>query len=489
MNMVTDRGGMSSPDAVTVGAPSLMARLANPAAQAARVPGPASPARQADLLAALVDAVLLVAGAATARLVAPEAAMAIETVTSLWLGVIVALLAFWLARVMPQAPDVFGSPTGPGTLQVAAGGGLAISVVGVAWCLILRAAGGVPQDMPLLLLAWVAGALAPAALIRWQLARRYGLQRVLLFGPPEQTAHVARTISADHAGRWQVAGCLDDWATDALDQLSSLVERGNADLVLLFSSTGRPTEHAAAICEQLADQAIRICLVSPMEAATAGLCNLRGFRPLELHDTPQAGFPGAAKRAFDVAGTVLALLVFGIPMLVIALAIRLETTGPALFQQWRFGLGSRPIQVLKFRTMHATQSDPTGAQRTLRRDPRVTRVGRILRRTSLDELPQLLNVLRGEMSLVGPRPHPLHMRVGDAYYFEVVEGYLARHLVKPGLTGWAQVNGSRGEVDTREKAERRVALDRWYIRRWSLLLDVRILLRTVFGGFASPEAD
>lgn len=139
--------------------------------------------------------------------------------------------------------------------------------------------------------------------------------------------------------------------------------------------------------------------------------------------------------------------------------------------------------------MCTERGDTTGAARTLARDPRVTRVGRILRRLSFDELPQLLAVLRGEMSLVGPRPHATHMMVEGAYYFDAVDFYRARHRMLPGITAWAQVNGSRGEVDTVEKARRRVELDLWYVANWSPALDLWIILRTVFGAFVTLKAD
>ena len=134
--------------------------------------------------------------------------------------------------------------------------------------------------------------------------------------------------------------------------------------------------------------------------------------------------------------------------------------------------------IYKFRTMRTDMGDPTGAVRTLARDSRVTSVGRVLRRLSLDELPQFINVARGEMSLVGPRPHPTHMKVEGNYYFEAVVAYRARHRVLPGITGWAQINGSRGEIDTLEKARRRIELDLWYIANWSPVLDLWIILRT-----------
>ena len=195
------------------------------------------------------------------------------------------------------------------------------------------------------------------------------------------------------------------------------------------------------------------------------------------------------KRGLDIAIAALLLPALAPLLLVVAIAVRLTSPGPILFRQWRFGLGGRPIEVLKFRTMYHAQRDISGEVRTRPHDPRVTVVGRMLRRTSIDELPQLLNVLRGDMSLVGPRPHAIHMRIGPHFYFDAVDGYHLRHRVRPGLTGWAQVNGSRGEVDTIEKAEERLQKDLWYVWNWSLGLDMQILVKTLFGGFISIQAD
>jgi polysaccharide biosynthesis protein PslA len=156
------------------------------------------------------------------------------------------------------------------------------------------------------------------------------------------------------------------------------------------------------------------------------------------------------------------------------------------FVQKRFGFNNEVIRVLKFRTMFVDRGDPSGAQRTVHNDPRITRLGRLLRLLSFDELPQLINVLRGDMSLVGPRPHAIAMMAGDRLYWEAVEQYLHRHRVKPGITGWAQVNGLRGEVDTLEKARARVAHDLYYIEHWSCWLDLKILLKTV-GILASRQ--
>jgi lipopolysaccharide/colanic/teichoic acid biosynthesis glycosyltransferase len=162
----------------------------------------------------------------------------------------------------------------------------------------------------------------------------------------------------------------------------------------------------------------------------------------------------------------------------IAVMIRLDSRGPIFFIQDRLGFNNNVIRVMKFRTMYVGREDPSGVERTVRNDPRITRVGRILRQFSLDELPQLINVVRGEMSLVGPRPHAVAMKAGDQLYHEAVSDYMYRHRVKPGLTGWAQVNGLRGEIDTLDKARARVEYDLYYIDHWSLWLDLKTLILT-----------
>lgn len=253
------------------------------------------------------------------------------------------------------------------------------------------------------------------------------------------------------------------------------------DVVLLIAE---PLESARIqdICERLADFPGRVCLalrapsVGPIPR---GLARVGGHVVVNLVADPQTGLPGAVKRLIDIIGAGL-LLVLLAPLLIgVSVILRLESRGPVLFRQRRFGIGSRFFELLKFRTMYADKADATGAVATLARDPRVTPFGRFLRRTSIDELPQLLNVLRGDMSLVGPRPHPIFMQVEGSYYFDAVRSYRARHRVKPGITGWAQVNGSRGLVDTLPKAQRRVEFDLWYIEHWSLLLDLKIMFKTL----------
>jgi putative colanic acid biosynthesis UDP-glucose lipid carrier transferase len=183
----------------------------------------------------------------------------------------------------------------------------------------------------------------------------------------------------------------------------------------------------------------------------------------------------AAKRGFDLTLALVGLFLLAPLLLVIALAIRAETRGPALFRQSRGGIGGRPFRILKFRTMTVVE-DGAEVRQAQRDDKRVTRLGAILRRTSLDELPQLLNVLTGDMSFVGPRPHAL---AHDQQYARQLAGYTGRHRVKPGITGWAQVQGARGETPHLSDMRRRVELDLWYVEHWSMLLDLKILFRTV----------
>jgi putative colanic acid biosynthesis UDP-glucose lipid carrier transferase len=211
---------------------------------------------------------------------------------------------------------------------------------------------------------------------------------------------------------------------------------------------------------------------TPERPSTPGWSSHRqGRRPIT-----EGRWSPTAKRAEDlVLGT--ALLVLTLPLMVaIAVAIRFDTPGPALFRQTRRGLNNRPFAILKFRTMVFVPGPELVVPQARRFDPRVTRVGRVLRRTSLDELPQLFNVLKGEMSLVGPRPHAL---AHDARYAALIDGYAERHRVPPGITGWAQVNGHRGETDTLEKMQRRVDHDLVYLAHRSLVFDLRILLLTV----------
>jgi Undecaprenyl-phosphate glucose phosphotransferase len=199
---------------------------------------------------------------------------------------------------------------------------------------------------------------------------------------------------------------------------------------------------------------------------------------LDIFDKPINDWDSVAKRAFDIVFSLLGILAFSPVMIAAAIAIKLDSKGPVLFRQKRHGFNNEVIEVYKFRSMYADQADPTARRSVTRGDPRVTRVGRFIRKTSIDELPQFFNALFGSLSLVGPRPHAIAAQSHNLFYSEVVDGYFARHKVKPGVTGWAQINGWRGEMDTDEKIRKRTEFDLHYIENWSLWFDLKILFLT-----------
>ena len=209
---------------------------------------------------------------------------------------------------------------------------------------------------------------------------------------------------------------------------------------------------------------------------------------LSVFDRPLKGWSLFQKEALDRLLALIAIVLLAPVMAGVALAVKLESPGPLIFRQRRYGFNNELIEVYKFRSMYTDRCDAAAAKLVTRDDPRVTRVGRIIRKTSLDELPQLFNVLRGQLSLVGPRPHAAQAKAAEALYEKVVDGYFARHRVKPGITGWAQINGWRGETDTRDKLEQRVKHDLEYIDRWSLGFDLYIIARTPFALLKSENA-
>jgi len=207
-----------------------------------------------------------------------------------------------------------------------------------------------------------------------------------------------------------------------------------------------------------------------------------------VFDRPIADWDVVVKWLFDKIVGTLALTALAPVMLATAIAIKLDSSGPVFFRQKRYGFNNETVEVLKFRSLRNDMADHTAAKQVTRDDPRVTRVGRFIRKTSIDELPQLINVVfKGDLSLVGPRPHAIHAHTANRAYEQVVDGYFARHKVKPGITGWAQIHGWRGETDTEEKIQRRVEHDLYYIENWSVLLDLYILLKTPFSLLTKNE--
>lgn len=236
-------------------------------------------------------------------------------------------------------------------------------------------------------------------------------------------------------------------------------------------------------------QLLKKLWVLPVDIRLSAHSNQLQFRPraysyigavamLDIFDKPITDWDSVAKRIFDIAFSLLGIVVFSPIMLITAIAIKLNSKGPVLFKQKRHGFNNEIIEVYKFRSMYTDQSDPTAKKSVTKNDPRVTRVGRFIRKTSIDELPQFFNALFGSLSLVGPRPHAIAAQSHNLLYTEVVDGYFARHKVKPGVTGWAQINGWRGEMDTDEKIRMRTELDLYYIENWSLWFDLKILALT-----------
>ena len=231
--------------------------------------------------------------------------------------------------------------------------------------------------------------------------------------------------------------------------------------------------------------------VLPVDIRLSAHTNKLRFRPrsysyvgavpfLDVFDKPIADWDSVMKRGFDILFSSLALVFLSPIMLAAAIAIKLESKGPVIFRQKRFGFNNEVIEVLKFRSMYTEMTDHDAKKVVTKNDPRVTKVGRFIRKTSIDELPQLVNVLKGELSLVGPRPHAVNAHTENQLWDEVVDGYFGRHKVKPGVTGWAQINGWRGEVDNEEKIRCRVEHDLYYIENWSVLFDLCILMITPF---------
>ncbi|ROR07719.1 putative colanic acid biosynthesis UDP-glucose lipid carrier transferase [Erwinia sp. JUb26] len=211
---------------------------------------------------------------------------------------------------------------------------------------------------------------------------------------------------------------------------------------------------------------------------------INGVPVVPLFDTPLNGINMVFKRLEDIIVSSIILLFISVPLLVIACAVKLSSPGPVIFRQIRYGMDGKPIMVWKFRTMSVMENGAKVTQ-AKQNDPRVTKLGKFLRNTSLDELPQFFNVLFGQMSVVGPRPHAV---AHNEQYRSLIEGYMLRHKVKPGITGLAQINGFRGETDTLDKMQKRVDFDLIYIRGWSIWLDLKIIFLTFFKGFVNKAA-
>lgn len=322
-------------------------------------------------------------------------------------------------------------------------------------------------------------------------------RRVVILGATDVAERmIAHLDLPEHRANYSILGLFDDRDTDRRPAvLSGLAVSGNLTDFKRFLPNNRvdmvvialPWRAAMRIHSlRMQLQMISLDILIPLdeENSRLRLANVRhigGIPALLVMRQPLRGMQIIVKRIEDVVVAGLGLLAASPFMLAAAIAIRLDSPGPIIFRQTRVGFNNRPFTMLKFRTMMVDDSDD-GAVGTGRDNPRITRVGRFLRRTSIDELPQLLNVLAGDMSVVGPRAHVPNMRVGNLRYAEAVREYAARSRVKPGITGWAQINGMRGGIHTIEKARVGVDMDIHYIENWSLWLDAKIIISTVTTG-------
>lgn len=317
-------------------------------------------------------------------------------------------------------------------------------------------------------------------------------KRVAIVGVTEIGEMLARRIRSTPWLGMELVGFFDDRTPDRLpdlpgrDQLLGSIDdaiararTGDVD-VIYMALPMRAEARVQQLLRQLADSTASVYMVPDFfvfDLLHGRWSSLGDLPVISIFETPFYGVDGALKRVEDVILGTLAVLVASPVMIVTAILIKLTSPGPVFFKQRRYGLNGEVIEVLKFRSMRVMENGAKVTQAT-KEDPRITPIGRIMRRTSIDELPQLFHVVTGKMSLVGPRPHAV---AHNEEYRKRIQGYMLRHKVKPGLTGWAQVNGWRGETDTLEKMEKRIEHDLEYIRRWGLMFDVWIIFLTVFG--------
>jgi putative colanic acid biosynthesis UDP-glucose lipid carrier transferase len=327
-------------------------------------------------------------------------------------------------------------------------------------------------------------ALAPAVL------RMQGpVQRAVIVGMNPQGLAFAGKIDATPYSRIELTGFVDSRGTDrlrdaspyrrlgSLDELATLVRSQRIGLIYLsLPMASQP--RILQVLDELKDTTASIYFVPDMfvtDLIQGHADSVCGMAVISVCETPFRGFSGVVKRCSDVLFSLLILALILPVLLVIAIAIRMGSPGPVLFKQRRYGLDGEEIVVYKFRSMTVTE-DGSVIRQAERNDSRITPLGAFLRRSSLDELPQFINVLQGRMSIVGPRPHAV---AHNELYRKLIKGYMVRHKVKPGITGWAQVNGFRGETSTLDKMQGRIDYDLDYLRNWSLSLDIHIILQTV----------
>ncbi len=314
-------------------------------------------------------------------------------------------------------------------------------------------------------------------------------RNAVVVGVNEQSIELAHRLAADPYSNIKILGFFDDRSTDRLahpyersvlgklDDLPTFVNENKVPLIYL-SLPMSTQPRIMTLLDKLRDTTASIYFVPDIfvtDLIQGRLSTVSGLPVVAVCESPFTGFNGVVKRASDLVLSLLILTLIAPILLIIAVSVKLSSPGPVIFKQRRYGLDGREIIVYKFRSMTVTEDGPHIAQ-AQKNDRRITPLGAFLRKTSLDELPQFINVLQGKMSVVGPRPHAV---AHNEQYRKLIDGYMVRHKVKPGITGWAQVNGYRGETEILEKMKKRIDYDLDYLRNWSLRLDLYIVIKTV----------
>jgi len=323
---------------------------------------------------------------------------------------------------------------------------------------------------------------------RWRQQGRLAMN-VAVIGAGEMGRAFLRHLADVRTQEYRIVGVYDDRRERLPEAIEGQPVAGTVDDLIAYCKRNPVDEIVIALPWQASadlQELIKKLKVVPVDVKLCpdyigtylparGFHAIAGIPMLSVLERPLSGWSLVLKALEDRILAAILLVVLSPLLLAVALAVKLDSPGPALFRQRRYGFANNEIVVYKFRTMYHQRAEEPSVPQATKDDPRVTRVGRFLRRSSLDEFPQLLNVLFGDMSLVGPRPHAV---AHNEQYAKIIDDYLARHRVKPGMTGWAQVNGLRGETDTPEKMRRRVQFDLYYIDNWSLLFDLKILALT-----------
>jgi putative colanic acid biosynthesis UDP-glucose lipid carrier transferase len=335
--------------------------------------------------------------------------------------------------------------------------------------------------------------------LRWLRRQGRNVRTVVIAGAGDLGRRLAKNVVETPWLGMRLLGFFDDQVMSAvhldhqaypvlgtLDDMIEFVKKQQVVMVYLALPL-RAEDRLRQVAESLQDTTASVYYVPDVfifSLLSSSLTDLRGIPLIALWETPFFGVSGWLKRAEDLVLASLILILVSPLLIFIALGVKLSSPGPIIFKQRRYGLDGHEIMVYKFRTMKVCEDGHDISQAT-KDDSRVTSFGRFLRRTSLDELPQFFNVIRGTMSIVGPRPHAV---AHNEYYRRLIPGYMLRHKVRPGLTGWAQINGWRGETETLEKMEKRVEYDLDYLRRWSLWFDMKIIIITIFRSFRDSHA-